>query len=98
MKTAAEQIRANREGMGWTQAELAKKARCSLRSVRRVEQGEPGGARVIPRLLKAMGMDATRDSGPGALNSPSLRQTSEPEGGQTKPMPPKEKGDPMEAR
>lgn len=76
----AEQIRLGRRARGWTQANLAKRAGISLRTMVKVEQGEPGvtlgvafelasltGATLFQPDLERLSLDLDRTSARSAL-------------------------------
>jgi transcriptional regulator with XRE-family HTH domain len=67
-----EQARAARSWLGWTQAELAERARVGLSTVKDYEGGKrspiPNNLEAMQRALESAGMKFTADSISGPIN------------------------------
>lgn len=58
MQTIAERVIALRKGLGWSQSELARRARVRQQAVSRLEAGEVENPRSVGALAKALGTTA----------------------------------------
>jgi transcriptional regulator with XRE-family HTH domain len=80
MPAFSEVVRSAREARGWTQEELARRAHCDVRTVRRVEAktyDERGTIRAARRLLDALGLDASWSEKAAALQVVSTEASEE---------------------
>jgi transcriptional regulator with XRE-family HTH domain len=55
----SEKIRSEREKRGWTQAELAGKAKLSVRTVQRLEKGTPPSSETLRLIAETLGIDVS---------------------------------------